>query len=472
MASSHSRKEQSTVAKRMEILQRLEEGATVNQLISEYGLSRATIYRYQRNAVAIRQAAENRRRNLRKKPSLVHDVVDTRLRGWVSMRQALGDTLTDSILQEKARELHERFGGPSNFMASRGWLRSFKDRHGVHTASISRETNANELDKFEENLLNMLAAENVDEENVYNINETSVMWKVLPQKILAREGERFLDCKNLRKDRVTVALCANATGTHKLLPLFVYKYNNPRALKHCKHDLPVVYKSQRNGRMDEYLFNDWYDNYFKPSVIQRQRQEHREGKVVLMVEKCMLFEKAQEDPYFKLIYLPPGSTVTIRPVDQNVVTKCKQIFRNKLLLRALQHAHGVRRFYAEYDIKDCMDLISGAWDVITSENINSSWRKLMHRSRLDADPETQDQDCLELIRESIPLVGVTEWQEQCEAEEGTWLETETDGPFDPSGMGEVETEQMFRDLAIWAETKSDNIRLHANVLIDYYNQKH
>ncbi|XP_053987627.1 jerky protein homolog-like [Hylaeus volcanicus] len=481
MASTPARKlQQVTYEKRLEIVQKLEAGVTVDQLVAEYGLAKRTIQRYRQNAISIRQNLENSNclRSKRIRP-LLHDTVDTRLYTWYLEKRALGDILSDSLLKEKAMELHAEFGESSNFAASNGWLECFKNRHNIRLVGVYGETaDANELtaEKFQEKLRQVLIEENIDEEDVYYMNETCLMWKALPQKALFQGEELCLSGRKIKKDRVTVAFCANATGTHKLPPLFIHKYATPKALKHCRHCLPVVYQTEQNGYINEVLFNDWYTNHFKPSVRQHQLHQGRAGKVLLLVDNCRghtLAEKAREDPQFKQLYLPSNTAALIQPMDQGITAKCKQIFRHKLLRRVLQHTNGIKQFYGDYDIKDCIDLIAEAWKGITSTNIQTSWRKLLRRPPVDETYESEDtntfiQEDLQEFQDTIQYNDVVNWISECEKEER--VITEEDNMNSEHSEIEEETDFIFSTLATWTETQPDFIKQFANILIDYYNQ--
>ncbi|XP_043251212.1 tigger transposable element-derived protein 2-like [Colletes gigas] len=469
MASVPPRKEQNTVAKRLEILQKFEKGVPVEQLAAEYGINRRTIYRYRNNAASIREFSENpNSMDLKKKPTLLHEDVNNRLYAWIIEKQASGEILTDTLLQKKARELHAEFAGPSNFTASRGWLKCFKRRHGMHLTSIHGEKpKAHELatEKFVEELSAMLDQENIDEENVYNVDETSLMWKALPQRTLAHEGEHNTKDRKVKKDRVSVVFCTNATGTHKLPPLFINKYAHPRALKHCILTLPVVYKSQNNACIDETVFNDWFTNHFKLSVWQHQMQNYQEGKVLLLIGNCkghMPSQQPWEDSRFKVVFLPPNASSVIQPLDQGIIAECKKLFRHNLLRRVLRY-DGIRQFYADYDIKDCIDLISEAWNEITATSIKNSWRKLLNRPLSAESPEEQDskvniEQNSGQLGGSIPTDEIIEWFSECDKAESTVTEEE-------------EMDRTFNALLSWAETKPKRIKLHAQFLVDYYNLK-
>ena len=76
------------------------------------------------------------------------------------------------------------------------------------------------------------------------MDETGLLYRALPtmRDISLEEGSR----KNIRgtkvlraKDRVTLVLCVNATGTCKVGPLIVWTSKNP----HCFRDAPLFLTS-------------------------------------------------------------------------------------------------------------------------------------------------------------------------------------------------------------------------------------
>lgn len=100
---------------------------------------------------------------------------------------------------------------------------------------------------------------------IYNADETGFYWKMLPTITFIAEYEKQADGFKISKERVTVMICANADGSHKV-PLFVIgKSKNPRCFKHFKK-LPVKYRSQKSAWMTRDLFKTWLTTVFLPSV--------------------------------------------------------------------------------------------------------------------------------------------------------------------------------------------------------------
>jgi hypothetical protein len=66
-----------------------------------------------------------------------------------------------------------------------------------------------------------------------------------------------LNGKKKDKERLTIALCCNGSGTHKLAPLVIGKYAKPRCFKNVNVDnLGVMYKANKKAWMTAVLFQE------------------------------------------------------------------------------------------------------------------------------------------------------------------------------------------------------------------------
>lgn len=97
-------------------------------------------------------------------------------------------------------------------------------------------------------------------ENVFNMDETGLFYCVLPARSYELEGgdsrQSGRGTKSMRaKDRVTLVLCLNATGSRKVDPLMIGTAASP----HCFRDAPspVPYTNQSNAWLDRRCYRYW-----------------------------------------------------------------------------------------------------------------------------------------------------------------------------------------------------------------------
>ncbi|KAF7695757.1 Tigger transposable element-derived protein 4 [Cucumispora dikerogammari] len=96
--------------------------------------------------------------------------------------------------------------------------------------------------------------QNYRPENIYNADETSLYFKLLPNKSICLAGASGKFHKD-SKLRVTLLLCVNYTEQTKLTPLVVGKSRNLRYFKGVK-SLPIVYHSNSSSWMTFKIFNN------------------------------------------------------------------------------------------------------------------------------------------------------------------------------------------------------------------------
>lgn len=195
----------------------------------------------------------------------------------------------DSFVKEKAVKLFEKLGGDvETFQASEGWFHRWKLRHGIRHVVIAGEKLSADDDAakdFVEKFLKLVSDSNLVAEQVYNVDETGLNYKMLPKSTLASKNEPVLGTK-LAKDRLTIATCSNARGSHKL-PLFVIgKSKKPRAFKNLNMaTLPVYYRNQSSAWMDCALFKEWFFLEFVPAVKKHLKSKNLPLRAVLFTMK-------------------------------------------------------------------------------------------------------------------------------------------------------------------------------------------
>ena len=94
-----------------------------------------------------------------------------------------------------------------------------------------------DLDMMRENLHQVL--KNYAPDDIFNCDETGLFWKMRPNYTISNGP--VAETKQ-SKDLITVLFTCNATGSEKMRPLLIHKYENPRALKNInKNTLPINY---------------------------------------------------------------------------------------------------------------------------------------------------------------------------------------------------------------------------------------
>ncbi|GFU83643.1 jerky protein homolog-like [Trichonephila clavipes] len=170
--------------------------------------------------------------------------------------------------------------------------------------------------------------ESCSRDDIYNVDETGVNWKVLPRKSLTSKGESTTPGFKVSKERVTAVICTKASGTHSLPLLVIGKSKKPRYFK-C---FMLSYSLQDAKKCVDELcpFSEWYSKDFLPNVKKLREREGKTGKVLLIIDNAPCHPPVEIlnaiDDDFSVLYLPPNVTALVQPMDQGVIKKFKKIY--------------------------------------------------------------------------------------------------------------------------------------------------
>ena len=116
-----------------------------------------------------------------------------------------------------------------NWCPSNGWLHGFKKRHGLKLRVISGESGGYDHGAIEEEIPRLVSEiERFELKDVYNMDETALLFRNLPGRTIASSGP--LHGSKRLKDRVTLALVAMQTGRTKERLCLSEKQNGQDAL--------------------------------------------------------------------------------------------------------------------------------------------------------------------------------------------------------------------------------------------------
>ncbi|XP_017796122.1 PREDICTED: tigger transposable element-derived protein 2-like [Habropoda laboriosa] len=229
----------------------------------------------------------------------------------------------------------------------------------------------NAANEFSKKLSNVILEGNLTPEQVYNLDETGINFKLLPDRMLATPQETTAAGFKTNKERITVAFCTNAAGSHKL-PLFVIgKSAKPRAFKNINiNALPVYYKAQKSVWMNSFLFEEWF--FFLLTHLKLPLK-------ALLLDNVPSHRINLSTGDIKVIFLPPAVTSLVQPMDQGVIISLKRRYRKKLLTEILEihnQETGLMEALKKINIKDVIYMLASAFEEMPLSTFVKSWRKL------------------------------------------------------------------------------------------------
>ena len=129
------------------------------------------------------------------------------------------------------------------------------------------------------------------------------------------------------KNRITLLLCCNASGTEKFKPLLIHRYETPRCLNRIdKNKLPVEYYWNKTTWMQVSI---WEDYLKKLNLRMRRQQRH----ILLLIDNAPTHTilEPSELTNIKIHPLPPNTTSHLQPCDAGIIRSFK-VNTNILLL--------------------------------------------------------------------------------------------------------------------------------------------
>ncbi|XP_015119438.1 jerky protein homolog-like [Diachasma alloeum] len=151
---------------------------------------------------------------------------------WFQEMRRTGCALDGPLVRTQAPRLRQSLGGTKEFVASPGWLTRWKERHGVKFVTIAGEKLSADVEganEYREEFKEIRAEEGVCSHQIFNCDETGLNFRKMPTKTLSTQSSA--PGLKVQKERLTVLVCSNVSGTFKLPLVVLGKSAKPRALK-------------------------------------------------------------------------------------------------------------------------------------------------------------------------------------------------------------------------------------------------
>jgi len=158
--------------------------------------------------------------------------LEKRLFDWIDAGHHMTLTLPPNIICHKAKLIASAMEIPEeNFKASWGWFARFHHRFGLNNANIFGEEG--EVDKSDPKIIKALqelgsVIDQYDPSCVYNMDETGLFFHLIPRHTVLLPSEDVSTVQGKKaKDRVTLVICCNATGTERVPITMIGKAKEP-----------------------------------------------------------------------------------------------------------------------------------------------------------------------------------------------------------------------------------------------------
>ncbi|XP_055685651.1 tigger transposable element-derived protein 1-like [Lutzomyia longipalpis] len=166
-------------------------------------------------------------------------------------REKNHDITPDYLIMEHAMrygELEQQYPLSSSFefQATKGWFHNFRMRTKIHNVRLPGKPGDVDFDAAEvckDEIWSIVQEEGYSMEQIFNVDDTAVFWKKMPNRTYITKDKMKVPGPKPRKERLSLLLEANDSGTLKLKPLLIYHSKMPHAFSRQKIDgakLPVT----------------------------------------------------------------------------------------------------------------------------------------------------------------------------------------------------------------------------------------
>ncbi|KAK3883235.1 hypothetical protein Pcinc_012436 [Petrolisthes cinctipes] len=288
-------------------------------------------------------------------------VMEFHLERWIEGRFKSKGSINGPQIRNQALLLYNEICKKKNieyappFSASVGWFAKFKKRfsikHAIYQGELSSTDDA-AAESFPAIAQQYITDGGYTLDQVYNCDETGLYWKRSPSSTFIHKTEKQAPGVKMAKNRISVLFTCNATDTHRMKPLIIYKFKKPRAYKGADMNKldDIYWASNPKGYMNMLLSAEWFDKHFVPDAQRKCKELNLDGKVLLFMDNAPGHARylVGRHPSVQVEFLPPNTTSRIQPLDQELIANVKLLYYNskqqrkdKLLREAVEAARHI-----------------------------------------------------------------------------------------------------------------------------------
>lgn len=341
-----------TIAEKVNIISEVtKSGKQKNEIAKHFNIPPSTLSTILKNKDNILQKYVTNKGSIKRMKICEYPDIEVSLLNWFIQCRDLNIPINGPILKEKAEFFATKLGH-KQFKASQGWLSNWKIRNNVVFRKICGENASVDQSICSHWLVKYLPIINqYSPDDVYNVDETGLFHKCLPSQTFLLKGENCAGGKN-SKERVTILLGSNMTGTDKIKPLLIGKSAKPRCFKGIK-TYPLDYESNKKAWMTSALFEKWLSNFDKKMSLKGK-------KVHLLIDNCTAHNTKKKFYSIKVEFLPPNTTSQLQPMDQGIIQNFKILYRKEVIRKMVNDIDEGRSF--SINLLQTMLMCYKAWE--------------------------------------------------------------------------------------------------------------
>ncbi|XP_007529517.1 tigger transposable element-derived protein 4 [Erinaceus europaeus] len=377
------KKKSLSIEEKIDIINAVESGKKKAEIAAEYGIKKNSLSSIMKNKDKVLEAFESLRfdpKRKRLRTAFYTDLEEALMR-WYRIAQCLNVPVNGPMLRLKANDFAQKLGH-NDFKCSNGWLDRFKSRYGLVFRAQPAEATGVPVDPstvWHQNVLPYYLND-YHPQNVFNIKETGLLYRMLPTNTFAFKGETCSIGK-LCKDRITLVVGTNMDGSEKLPLLVIGKNRNPHCFKGIK-SLPVCYEANRRAWMTSEVFEQWMHQLDEKFQAQQRR-------VVIFVDSFPAHPEVKNLKSIELAFFPSCLPSKFIAMKQGVIKSLKIKYRHCLIRKFLSSVEGSREF--TFSLLDAVDTLHLCWRAISPETIVKSYEEAGFKSQKRESEETKEE---------------------------------------------------------------------------------
>ena len=211
---------------------------------------------------------------------------------------------------------------------------------------------------------------------IYNADKTSFFFRLLASQTYDFEEESVQGSKHITsKDRMSLLLCTNMTGTDKRKPLIIGKSHRPTVLKRRSisiRQLGIEYYSNENGWMTASIFQCWLKGWNEELIKQK-------CEILLLIDNAPS-HIVDDSGYsnIKVQFLPPNTMSQIKPLDQGIIHVTKCHYRKmicELYLDGIENKLQAKQIMRDIDFVVACQTLVKSWNLVTDDLITKCFTR-------------------------------------------------------------------------------------------------